>query len=171
MKNPGMVLALAVILSLNATASAEPASADRKGGYAVLDLYLKTFQEMALKGAKDVWETNLGGIMAEAIKAKTQNDVDQVFFSRFARLMAVTKLSLIPDKDKILQPVCDQEIRHFIKDTMGEDIPAGTKLGAGLVAEALAQEILNLQIYLDTRGQRQKMMEDFYKRFDGPEKK
>ncbi len=164
MKTHGMVLALAAILALNAVAPAESASPGRQGGYAVLDLYLKTFQEMALHGGKNVWETNLGGIMAAAVKARSQNDVDQVFYSRFARLMSVTKLTLIPDEDKILQPVCEQEIRHFIKDVMGEDLPPGTKLGVGQVAAALAQEVLSLELYLDTKDQRQKMMEEFTKR-------
>lgn len=171
MRNLGMVSALAAILALNAAAPAEPASPGKQGGYAVLDLYLKTFQEMALQGGENVWEANLGGIMAAAVKARSENDVDQVFYSRFARLLSVTKLTLIPDKDKILRPVCEQEIRHFIKDVMGEDPPAGDKFGVGHVAAALAQEVLNLELYLDTKDQRRKMMEEFTKRIAASEKK
>jgi len=158
-------------LALNLAPLENPGAAERKGGYAILDIYIQSFQEMAAKGAKDILETKLSTIMAAAVKAKEQGEVDQVFSSRFSRLMAVTKLVMVPDQDKILAPVVEQEIRRFVKDVLGEDIPAGEKIGIGVVAESMAQEIINLQIYLDTKDQRQQMLEGFYKRFQGSEKK
>lgn len=158
-------------LALNLAALENPGAAERKGGYAILDLYVQSFQEMATKGAQDILESKLSIIMAAAVKAKEQGEIDQVFSSRFSRLMAVTKLVMVPDQDKILAPVVEQEIRRFVKDVLGEDIPAGEKIGIGVVAESMAQEIINLQIYLDTKDQRQKLLEDFYKRFQGSETK
>ena len=41
----------------------------------------------------------------------------------------------------------------------------------GVLAEALQEGILNLQLYLDTKDQRQKLMDDWEKKFDPTEKK
>jgi hypothetical protein len=171
MNRKWLLMTMVFSLVLNLTALENPGTAERKGGYAILDLYVQSFQEMAAKGARDILEPKLSTIMAAAVKAKEQGEIDQVFASRFSRLMAVTKLVIVPDQDKILAPVVEQEIRRFVKDVLGEDLPTGEKIGIGVVAESLAQEIINLQIYLDTKDQRQQMLKDFYKRFQGPEKK
>jgi hypothetical protein len=160
-----------LILALTLAASESPGSADRKSGYAVLDAFISTFREMAMKGSKGVLESNLSNIMGAAVKAKAQGEIDDVFYSRFARLMAVTKLTLIPDTEQILKPIAEREIRRFVGDILGDEAAAAQKIGTGLLAESLAQEILNLQIYLDTKDQRKKMLEEFYKKFDDAVKK
>jgi hypothetical protein len=109
--------------------------------------------------------------MAAAVKTKAQGEVDDVFYSRFARLMAVTKLMLVPDSEQILKPIAEKEIRRFVGDVLGDEAAAAPKIGLGQLAESLSQEIINLQIYLDTKDQRTKMIEEFYKKFDSPVKK
>ena len=164
----GMTL---ILLAASLAPAESPAPAERKGGYAVLDIYIAAFREMAMKGSKGILDSNLNNMMAAAVKAKTQGEVDDVFYSRFARLMAVTKLTLVPDTEQILKPITEKEIRRFVGDVLGDEAAAAPKIGIGQLAESLSQEIINLQIYLDTKDQRRKMMEEFYKKFDNPLKK
>lgn len=164
----GMTL---IFLAASLASAESPAPTERKGGYAVLDIYIATFREMATKGSKGVLESNLNNIMAAAVKAKTQGEIDDVFYSRFARLMAVTKLTLVPDTEQILKPIAEKEIRRFVGDVLGDEAAAAPKIGIGQLAESMSQEIINLQIYLDTKDQRKKMMEEFYKKFDDAAKK
>lgn len=164
----GMTL---IFLAASLAPAESPAPTERKGGYAVLDIYIAVFREMATKGSKGVLESNLNNIMAAAVKAKTQGEVDDVFYSRFARLMAVTKLTLVPDTEQILKPIAEKEIRRFVGDVLGDEAAAAPKIGIGQLAESLSQEIINLQIYLDTKDLRKKMMEEFYGKFDDAVKK
>ncbi len=160
-----------IFLAASLAPAESPVPPERKGGYAVLDIYISAFREMAMKGTKGVLESNLNAIMAAAVKAKAQGEVDDVFYSRFARLMAVTKLTLVPDSEQILKPIAEKEIRRFVGDILGDEAAAAPQIGVGQLAESLSQEIINLQIYLDTKDQRKKMIEEFYKKFDSPVKK
>jgi hypothetical protein len=171
MKKQWLSGVLLLILALTLAPSEGPAPADKKGGYSVLDAYVSTFREMAMKGSKGVLESNLDNLMGAAVKAKAQGDIDDVFYSRFARLMAVTKLTLVPDTERILRPIAEREIRRFVGDILGDEAAMVQEIGTGRLAESLAQEILNLQLYLDTKDQRKKMLEEFYKKFDAPVKK
>ncbi len=171
MKKKWFVGLTLIFLAASLAPAEGPAPAERKGGYAVLDSYVAAFREMAMKGTKGVLESNLNAIMAAAVKAKAQGEVDDVFYSRFARLMAVTKLTLVPDSDQILKPIAEKEIRRFVGDVLGNDAAAAPEIGLGQFAGSLAQEILNLQLYLDTKDQRKKLIEEFYKKFDSPVKK
>lgn len=171
MKKKWFVGMMLVFLAASLVPATSPAPTERKGGYAVLDIYIAAFREMAIKGSKGVLESNLNNIMAAAVKAKAQGEIDDVFYSRFARLMAVTKLTLVPDTEQILKPIAEKEIRRFVGDVLGEEAAAAPKIGIGQLAESLSEEIINLQIYLDTKDQRKKMMEEFYKKFDDTVKK
>ena len=164
---------LIFLLAAGFVSAEEPVIEEKKGGYAILDRYVTSFQEMAVQGTggRDALEANLNEIMVELVKVKESGEIDAVFYSRFARMMAITKLVMIPDSEQILKPVIEKEIRHFIKDVMGIEISTVDKIGVGIVANSLAEEILNLQIYLDTKDTRKKLLEDFYKRFSGAQKK
>jgi hypothetical protein len=97
----------------------------KKGGYALLDMYIKGFQEMARQGTTvEGFEANLQSIAAEAKKAKETGEINLVFSTRFARVLALTKLIVKPDPGSILTPVIDREIADFLKDVMGEDYVA-----------------------------------------------
>jgi len=164
----GMTL---IFLAASLAPAENRAPAERKGGYAVLDVYITAFREMAMKGSNAGLESNLNNIMAAAVKAKTQGEIDDVFYSRFARLMALTKLIIVPDSKQILKPIVEREIRRFVGDMLGDEAASAPEVGIGTVAESITQELLNLQIYLDTKVQRTKMIEEFYKKFGDAAKK
>jgi hypothetical protein len=146
------------ILALGLSA-AEDTAAPKKAGYALLDTYIRAFQEIAALGTRgESLEANLEGMAAEAKRAREAAEIDRVFFSRFARILALTKLLMKPDPGGILMPVIDREIADFLRDVTGEDVAARTGPAAvGQVANAIAEELVNLQVYLDTLDMRQAM--------------
>jgi hypothetical protein len=145
-----------------------------KAGYVLLDQYVKSFQEMAARGssAGDL-ESRLKAMAADAKKAKDAGEINLVFYSRYARLLALTKLLVTPDQGSILIPVIDREVIDFLHDITGED-PIAYKAGGppaiGQVANALAEEIVNLQIYLDTLDKRVSIRQKLDERITGPKK-
>lgn len=145
------------VLTLGLSAVEEGPAAPKKGGYALLDRYIKGFQEMARLGITgESFEANLESIAAEAKKAKESGEIDLVFSTRFARVLALTKLIIRPDPGNILLPIIGREIADFLKDVTGEDVAAGTGPAAvGQIANALAEELINLQLYLDTLDKRE----------------
>jgi len=159
MKRWGVWLLVTLLLAVGLSAGEGETAAVKKAGYALLDRYIKSFQEMAGQGTTvDGFEANLQTIAAEAKKAKDASEVNLVFYSRFARVLALTKLIIKPDPGNILMPIIDREIADFIKDVTGEDVVARTgAAGVGKVANALAEELINLQIYLDTLDKRDAM--------------
>jgi hypothetical protein len=174
MKRFGALLLGACILSLNLSAMEGGAAATNKAGYALLDMYVKSFQEMATRGTgSGELETNLQAMATEAKKAKEAGDVNFVFYSRYSRLLAMTKLLVQPDKGNILMPVIDREVTDFLLDITGEE-PIAYKAGGppalGQVANALAEEIINLQIYLDTLDKREAMRKKLDEAVGGPKK-
>lgn len=136
------------------------AALTQKAGYALLDAFIKNFQEMAAKGSGDDVESRLLAMAAEAKRAKEAGEVNIVFYARYARILAMTKLFVQPDKGNILAPVINREVTAFLFDVTGEepaDFKAGGPRAVGQVANALAEELINLQIYLDTLDKRQAM--------------
>ena len=133
--------------------------------YALLDLYIKTFQDMAASGSggRDLIEKELRGIMTQANSARADNKTDPVFHARFSRLMTVTLLGILPDPERIYSPLLDSEISRFIKETIGEDVPTNQKAPLGLFARSLAMAVIDLRIYLDNRNERNKMWEELAK--------
>ena len=142
----------------NPTNPAEPS-------YALLDLYVKTFQDMAASaaGGRDLVEKKLREIMAQANSARADNKTDSVFHARFSKLMTVTLLGILPDPERIYSPLVDSEISRFIKETIGEDVPTNQKAPIGQLARALAMSVIDLRIYLDNRNERNKMWEELAK--------
>jgi hypothetical protein len=174
MKRIGIWLLGFSILTLGLGAVENKAAAVKKAGYTLLDMYIQGFQEMARQGITgEGFEANLQAIAAEAKKAKDAGEINLVFSSRFARVLALTKLIIKPDPGNLLMPVIDREIADFLKDVTGEDIIARTGAAAvGKVANALAEELINLQIYLDTLDKREAMRKKLDEGMIGsPEKK
>lgn len=174
MKRFGVWLLGICILSLNLSAMEGGPAATKKAGYALLDMYVKSFQEMAARGTSSgELETNLQSMATEAKKAKEAGDVNLVFYGRYSRLLAMTKLLVQPDKGNILLPVIDREVTDFLLDITGEE-PIAYKAGGppalGQVANALAEEIINLQIYLDTLDKREAMRKKLDEVVGGPKK-
>jgi hypothetical protein len=134
---------------------------------------VKSFQEMAARGTSSgELETNLQAMATEAKKAKEAGEINLVFYAHYARILALTKLIVNPDPGNLLMPVIDREIADFLKDVTGEDVIARTgSVAIGQVANALAEELINLQIYLDTLDKREAMREKLDGGMTGPPKK
>jgi hypothetical protein len=170
MKRLGIWLLGISVLALGLGAIGGGVAALKKGGYTLLDMYVKSFQEMATQGTSlEGLETNLQAMAAEAKKAKEAGEINLVFYSRYARILALTKLIIKPDPGNLLMPVIDREIADFLKDVTGEDVVARTGgVAIGQVANALAEEMINLQIYLDTLDKREAMRKKLDEGMTGP---
>jgi len=137
-------------------------------GTALLDLFLDHLRDIAQSGKTEVLEPRLQEIMIAAKKAREAKTIDPVFFRRFNRMLAVTKLVATPDESGVLGPVIEQVLGDFVLDKLGlqgfrEEGGKGPK-AINWVAQALASEIIDLQIYLDTFGQRQALQKKIEER-------
>jgi hypothetical protein len=144
-------------------------------GSALLDLFLDHLREMAQMGKPEVLEPRLQEMMIAAKKAREAKTIDPVFFRRFNRMLAVTKIIATPDWSGVLGPVIEQVLGDFVLDKLGlqgfrEEGGKGPK-AINWVAQALASEIIDLQIYLDTFGQRQALQKKIEERMAMPPKK
>lgn len=167
-----LVLASICVLFLD-LASTEPAKTpETKAGYALLDSLSYQFHEMAIKGSGGFEKVDqvLQKCMADAKKAKEANHIDKVFFTRYARMLAIMKIVVIPDPEAILGPMLEKEIDSFVMDVLGEDRKCENK-GIGQVAAAFADEILNLHLYLDNQDAKAKLMKTFEEKYGAPVKK
>jgi hypothetical protein len=153
--------------------AAEDAAAPKKAGYVLLDSYIRCFQQLArTETTREGFEASIDAIAAEAKKAREAAETDLVFSSRFARVLALTKLLMKPDPGGILKPVIDREIADFLGDVTGEAVTEGPGPAAlGQVANAIAEELVNLQIYLDTLDKRREMRKALDEGMTGPPKK
>jgi len=140
-------------------------------GHVLLDSLIGMFQTMAATGSggKDKVNTEIEGIMAETKKAFSEAKIDPYFFRHFHRILLVIKLTIVEDKQGILGPLIEREAEEFVSDMMGAQKGRETS-SIGVLAEALQQGMLNLQLYLETQDLRQKLMEDWEKRFEPTEK-
>ena len=144
-------------------------------GTALLDLFLDHLRDIAQSGKAEVLEPRLQEIRIAANKAREAKTIDPVFFRRFNRMLAVTKLVATPDSSGVLGPVIEQVLGDFVLDKLGlqgfhEEGGKGSK-AINWVAQALASEIIDLQIYLDTLGQRQALQKKIEERMVTPPKK
>ncbi len=112
-------------------------------------------------------------MMVAANKAREAGKINAVFFRRYNMMLAVTKLVATPDRGGILSPVIDQVLWEFTRDRVAKDnfLDLRGPMRINLVATALAQEIIDLQIYLDTFGQRQALQKKIEERMAAPPKK
>ena len=65
----------------------------------------------------------LTDMMQDAKNAKAQNQIDEVFFKRFHRILLVLNIVITPvgkDKSGIMGPLYFNEINQFIEDIKGE---------------------------------------------------
>jgi hypothetical protein len=144
-----------------------------QAGSAILDAYIDTLSGMARQGAPDSLDKSLGELMLAAKKAREAGQVDSVFFSRFNRLLAVTKLVAVPDPSGVLVPVIEDVLGTFVQDKLGHDEFRGAKGAKAIshVAQALSTELINLQIYLDTTKERESLQFKIQERMSGGPKK
>ena len=145
-----------------------------QAGYALLDQFVDAFHQMATEGTGGLAavEERLQSIMAEARKDKDAGTITPVFFARFNRLLAVTKLIMAPDKGGILVPVIGRTLEDFVGDMTGESLAEkGGPQAIGAVANAIAEEIVNLELYLGTLDRREALRKKLDQRASGTVKK
>lgn len=155
-------LSCLLFLSLALGAAEMP---DPQAGYAILDSFVGMFQNMAQRGSGgfDVVDKALQTIMSEVKKAKAEGKIDRIFFARMTRLLIIVRLAIQPDYEVILGPYIEKEIAEFVQEVSGEEMARGGKLGIGAVATAMADEIINLRIYLETLPRRAELMKNLEK--------
>jgi hypothetical protein len=149
------------------------APVDKTVGYALVDAIGQTFHEMAMSGSGGVDKVNkaVEKFMAEARKAKDQSQVDAVFFARYARILAIIKIAVAPDPEGILVPMFDDELRRFVREVLGEDYKGSGPQAIGQVANAIADELINLRLYLDDIETKEKLRKAWDEKMSGPPKK
>jgi hypothetical protein len=144
-----------------------PDSAEEEAGYALLDSLVVTFKELAEKREDVIEKTNLElvELMKKAQRAKWQNQIDALFFKRYARILMILKIVVSPMTDGgIFKSLYFREINQFIEDIEGEkfDIEAsGENEAINKLSLAVSHELVNLRVYLDNKEQRQKLTEEY----------
>jgi hypothetical protein len=146
------------------------AAAKNEAGYVLLDKIITGFKTMAQKGTGGYESVNdlLEGAMGEAKAARAQGKIDAHFFSRYRRLLIVAKLAVVDspyDREGILDEFIVREINAFVDDVTGErgtlEATGENKRGIGAVAGAMAEEIINLHVYLDGLKTRPELLKKF----------
>jgi len=159
----GLVALSTFILPLVAESPSAP-PIDKKAGYALLDAYTGFFRDLAMHGSGGYEKVSpaLKKFLSDANQARQKNQIDQVFFARYKRLLSISELASIPSAE-ILADIIEEEVGRFVKDILGEDFnsanPVQSKIG--LVAYAISEEILNLHLYLDDIEAKDKLRKSF----------
>jgi hypothetical protein len=158
------------LFSLNLAAMDNPAGPKEKAGYALLDLFITSFRDIVTSGTPDALEPTLLKMASGLKKARETGEIDPVFYARLSRVLAITKLVIVPDPGGMLGPVINRELLFFVHDITGEDLKReGGAAAINQVANAIAEEILNLQIYLDTKDNREALRKKLDDRISGKE--
>lgn len=142
-------------------------SVDKNVGYSLLDAIGQTFHEMAVSGSGGPEKVTqaIQKFMADAKKAKEQKQIDALFFARYQRILGIIKLAIGPDPDGILVPIIDRELALFVKDVLAEDFKSSGPEAIGQVANAIADEIINLHLYLDNLETKEKLRKAWDEKF------
>lgn len=148
---------------ISAEISRVPSTKEGKAGHALLDKLVMSFKGMTEKGTggREVVDDSLKAMMAEAKKAKKENQIDQVFFRHYNRLLIVIKLVIVEDTEGILSPLIEREVGGFVEDVKGAKADIMGEGAVGVVAEAIAEEIINLSLYLDNLKRKQELKKKF----------
>lgn len=138
---------------------------ESSAGARLLDSLVSSFKEMAVSGKGGYEEVNevLQKSMAGLKKARELDQVDAVFFKRYKRMLTIMKLAIIDtpyDPEGILDDFILREINAFDEDITGLKSERNDR-GIGVVAEAIAEEILNLHIYLDGLKKRDQLIKKY----------
>jgi len=158
---------------LRASRISDPA--EESAGYALLDTVFVAFKELAEMREPVMEKTQeaLTGMMQDAKNARAQNQIDDVFFKRFHRILLVLNIVITPvekDESAIMGPFYKRsffgEINQFIEDIEGEkyDVQkAGGPEAINKLSQAISHEVINLRIYLDTKEKREKLIAEYEK--------
>ena len=174
MLKKGFGLIALILLAVPALSGETGASSvDKQAGYTLIDAIGQTFHEMAMSGSGGVEKVNraVEKFMADARKAKVEKRIDGVFFARYARILAIIKGAVAPDPEGILVPMFDDELRRFVREVLGEDYKGSGPGAIGQVASGIADELINLHLYLDNIETKEKLRKAWDEKMSGPAKK
>lgn len=167
MKKKSFILILLVLFSMNLWAGeANPAPAAKNTvGFTLLERVIDGFKKMAAygSGGHDQVNSMIQKAMADARAAKEQGKIDSHFFKRYNRILLIIKLVIIEksyDSQGILDDLILQKINEFTEAVTGVKEDAQDR-GIGVIAAALAEEMLNLYIYLEGKDRKQELMNKF----------
>ena len=152
---------------LKASVKSDPV--EENAGYVLLDTVFVTFKELAEMREPVMEKTNkaLTDMMKEAKNAKAQNQIDDVFFKRFSRILLVLKIIITPvekDEANIMGLLYFGELNQFIEDIEGikYDVQkAGSSEAIDMFSKAISHEIIELRLYLDTKEKREKLIAEY----------
>ena len=131
-------------------------------GRGLLDGLVAHFQQLTKQGSGGfvAMDKGIQNLMAAAKAARKENKIDPPFFRRYTRMLQIIKLAIVTneyDREGILNSLVQGEIDRFVADVSGASHPASVGRGIGPVAEALAEEIINLYMVLDCQGKREEL--------------
>jgi hypothetical protein len=152
-------------------ASVNPDPTEENAGYALLDTVFVTFKELAEMREPVMEKTNraLAAMMKDARNAKAQNQIDEVFFKRFHRILMVLKIIITPvekDDSNIMGLLYFGELNRFIEDIEGikYDVQkAGSSEAIDMFSKAISHEIIDLRLYLETKEKRERLIAEYEK--------
>jgi hypothetical protein len=146
-----------------------PGMTDSRAGYVLLESLVAAFSDMAQAGdgGYELVNSILQKKMAELKNARKQGDIDPVFFRRYKRILVILKLAIIDepyDPERILNSFIVTELKSFHEDVFGteSEFPPPEHRGIGAVAGAIAQEVLNLHVYLDGLQKMEKLKAQYF---------
>lgn len=153
---------LSVFIFAMSNSEAQVRETPVKDGYALLDSLITVFD--VISSDRDYYQkvnNVVSGLMVEARRAQENNLIDKIFFTRYHRLLSIIKLTLDPDPEKILTPVIDEVLDDFVHEVLAENWKTVPDRKIGVLAEAVLNEIVNLQLYLDNLEKRQKLLKEW----------
>lgn len=138
---------------------------ENPSGTELLDSLVLSFKELASsgKGGYEAVNQVLQNSMSGLKKAKEQGRIDAVFYMRYKRMLTIMKLAIIDtpyDPEGILDDFILKELNSFDEDVTGIKSEREHR-GIGAIAGAIAEEILNLHIYLDGLKNRDKLIQKY----------
>jgi hypothetical protein len=176
-KKTAFALAVGFALALFGMAADNPSAAplDKAVGYSLIAKLNRSFQSMAQSGSGgvDVVSKALSALMKDAKQARKDAKIDAVFLQRFSRILRVLYTAVLSDPDQtgILMPLIEREMGDFVLEATGETWSGSGKNSIGQLANAVAQSIIDLHIYLNTMDQRETIMKSFEEKYGVDAKK
>jgi len=165
---PALLILGILGLGLAPAADSIPREGDSdRVGYDLLDRLVEMFRGMAASGTggRQQVDENLDSFMGEARAALEKKAIDPVFFHRYRQMLSMIKLFIVEDDKGILEPLIEREGRQFVAYTTGAVLAPDEKMPIGIIADAIAHGIIDLHFYLKTREAREKMRQEWDKRF------
>lgn len=157
MKVKKMVVVWLILFSLNSIGCADRSndqtgSNNKKVGEALLDNVVSRLSQPGISGneKREDIKSHLSHLWGEAKKARDKGQIDQIYYTRYKRILVVIMLNVITDeKNIIINSLIFEEINKF-------DIPAiddtQNLAGIGSIAKTLSEEIASLKKYLKKKS-------------------